>query len=167
MNGIIALAFWTSTFLNPEAPILEGVNRIHATGENTISVSEVWFQKEKIGSEVALSRSANYSFGPLQPVASISRTGQNAYWIGAGFANTINISEKYRLKLRFAPGVYFKGNDVNLGGWLMFNSEIGLERNITDKWSISIAFDHRSSGDLWSYNPGMETVKLRFSKKIQ
>jgi hypothetical protein len=167
LNGIIALAFWTSTFLNPEASILDGVNRVPAASEHTISVSEIWFQKETIGSEVALSRSANYSFGPLQPVASLSRTDQNAFWVGAGFANTINISEKYRLKLRFVPGVYAKGNDVNLGGWLMFNSEIGLERNISDHWSISIAFDHRSSGDLWSYNPGMETVKLRFSKKFQ
>ena len=43
-------------------------------------------------------------------------------------------------------------------------SRVGIFIN-TD-WKISLGYDHRSSGDIWEYNPGMETVKISFIKTL-
>ena len=61
------------------------------------------------------------------------------------------------------PGIYVKNSEEDLG-WIMFRSGIELEYSINNHWKISIGYDHRSSGDLWKYNPGMETIKLSISK---
>ena len=42
----------------------------------------------------------------------------------------------------------------------MFRSGIELEFKLDNLWNISFAYDHRSSGDIWKYNPGLETIKL-------
>ena len=55
---------------------------------------------------------------------------------------------------------------MDLGGWLMFRSGIELEYKIGKLWNMSIAYDHRSSGDLWKYNPGLETIRFSLSKNI-
>ena len=46
----------------------------------------------------------------------------------------------------------------------MFRSGIELEYEIHSDWKISFGYDHRSSGDLWDYNPGMETIKISLIK---
>ena len=46
----------------------------------------------------------------------------------------------------------------------MFRSGIELEYQIGNFWKISVAYDHRSSGDIWKYNPGLETVRFSLSK---
>ena len=74
--------------------------------------------------------------------------------------------DKIDLNFDFFPGIYFQNNEVDLGGWLMFRSGIELEYSLNSDWKISIGYDHRSSGDLWKYNPGMETIKLGISKTI-
>ena len=48
----------------------------------------------------------------------------------------------------------------------MFRSGIELEYQIGKLWNMSIAYDHRSSGDLWKYNPGLETIMYILSKNI-
>ena len=166
MNGVIAFAFWTSTLLSPETSLVDGLETIEAAGTNKLSYSQVWFQKEHIGSEIAFSTSTNYSFGPLQPIYSLSLTSHNGLWIGAGFSNTISLTDTLNAKFSFLPGIYSRGNDVDLGGWLMFKSGIGLEYEVKEKLAVTISFDHRSSGDIWAYNPGMETFQISLSKKI-
>jgi hypothetical protein len=166
LNGVIAFAFWTSTFLNPDASLVDGLETIDAAGTNKFSYSQVWFQKERIGSEIAFSRYTNYSFGPLQPIYSLSLTSHNGLWIGAGFSNTISLTDTLNAKFSFLPGIYSRGDDVDLGGWLMFKSGIGLEYEVKEKLAFTISFDHRSSGDIWDYNPGMETVQISLSKKF-
>jgi hypothetical protein len=166
LNGVIAFAFWTSTLLNTEASLIDGLKTIDASGMNKLSYSQVWFQKEHIGSEIALSTAANYSLGPLQPMYSLSLTSRNGLWIGAGFSNTIRLTDTLNAKFSFLPGIYSRGDDVDLGGWLMFKSGIGLEYEVKEKLAFTISFDHRSSGDIWAYNPGMETFQISLSKKF-
>ena len=48
----------------------------------------------------------------------------------------------------------------------MFRSGVHFSVNFSDVWRFSLGFDHRSSGDLWQYNPGMETFQLSLEKKI-
>ena len=73
------------------------------------------------------------------------------------FIKKVKLNDKFNLNFDFLPGVYLQNNEVDLGGWLMFRSGIELEYQLGNIWKISIAYDHRSSGDIWEYNPGLET----------
>ena len=61
-------------------------------------------------------------------------------------------------------GIYLKNQEVNLGGWLMFRSGIELGYHLTKDLVIAVGYDHRSSGDIWKYNPGMETIQFSLMK---
>ena len=93
-------------------------------------------------------------------------TDEGGLWLGSGFIRKINLIENIYINFDFFPGLYIQNDEENLGGWLMFRSGIELEYSINTDWNISIGYDHRSSGDLWEYNPGMETVRLSFSRSI-
>ena len=162
MNGIIAAAFWTSTLLNPISPLYEGINEGAIEPEYVVQISSTYFQNEHVGQEVGLYFSGKTKYGPLKPLFSASITNRGGLWIGAGFENTLNIMDNFSTSLTFMPGVYSQGGDEDLGGWLMFRSGIGIKYDHSDMISISIMYDHRSSGDIWDYNPGMETIQVKF-----
>ena len=104
-------------------------------------------------------------YGPLKPIFSASLTDQNGFWIGAGFENQLRIIDNISATFSFMPGIYSQGQEEDLGGWLMFRSGIGLRYDYSDQMGISIIYDHRSSGDIWDYNPGMETMQIKLFKK--
>ena len=161
---MIAFAFWGSTLITPDASILDGLTFREVPAFSQVGVSSVYFQREVIGSEVAFYSEENYAFGPLQPFLSASVTNDGGTWLGYGFVNSIQVTDEFGFRLKFAPGVYRPGQEVALGGWLMFKSGIEINYTMSD-WKFSLGFDHRSSGDIWDYNPGMETLQLSASKK--
>ena len=166
MNGILAAVFWSSTFLNTENSILNGLEIKESTEFETIGLSMLEFEKERSGYEIQYLIGTKRAFGPLQATSSFSITDRSAIWFGYGFTNTINISEKVGLKFNFIPGFYHSGNDVDLGGWIMFRSglEVGIEAG--SNFFLSISYDHRSSGDIWPYNPGLESIQIRLTKEL-
>ena len=101
---------------------------------------------------------------PLQRGQSLSITDQGGFWLGYGFIRKVKLNNNLSFNFDFFPGLYMKNSEEDLGGWLMFRSGIELEYTIDTDWKISIGYDHRSSGDLWDYNPGMETVKISLIK---
>ena len=103
-------------------------------------------------------------FGPLQRGRSISLTDQGGLWLGYGFIRKVELNDALNFNFDFFPGVYVKNNEEDLGGWIMFRSGIELEYSINTDWKISLGYDHRSSGDIWKYNPGMETFKISIIK---
>lgn len=163
MNGIIAAAFWTSAFLNPVSPLFDGIRDRQATADSSVQMSAVYFQREIIGEELGVSVTSDTAYGPLQPIFAGSVTETGSLWVGYGFLNEIPFLEGLSFKLTFIPGVYSKGNGEDLGGWLMFRSGVNLVYNLSEKYSLGLGYDHRSSGDIWAYNPGMETVNLQLS----
>ena len=167
MNGIIAAAFWTSTFFNPISPIYEGISARTVTPKSSVQISNTYFQNDHVGQEVGLSLSGKTQYGPLRPLFSGSITNRGGLWIGAGFENTLKIIDNLSASLTFMPGVYSQGGDKDLGGWLMFRSGIGMKYELSDIISISIDYDHRSSGDIWEYNPGMETIQIKFHNNFK
>ena len=166
MNGIIAAAFWASSLMNPHMPLSEGWDIRPSLGRQSTNFSIVQFQKENVGTEVGYSYISPVAFGPLQPIYALSVTDQKGTWIGGGFSNNFMLSDKEFLSLSFLPGVYIKGEDENLGGWLMFRSGIELGTYISSRWVVSVSYDHRSSGDLWAYNPGLETIQFRIGRLL-
>ena len=166
MNGILALTFWASSFIHPELPLTDGLAKRDVIGRQSLSFSAVQFQKEFIGSEVSFFQASPTSFGPLQPSFAASVTDEKGLWFGAGFTNIFTIQNNNFLSLSFLPGVYDKGEEEDLGGWLMFRSGVEVGHYMSSDWFVSFQYDHRSSGDIWAYNPGIETFQFRLGRLL-
>ena len=165
-GGIYAVLFAIATISSAENPIRNGFPNVFIDPYEKISFSMVEFQDKIIGSELQYSYYLNRKYGPVQPGYSVSITDEGGSWFGYGFIKKVNLFDDFNLNFDFFPGIYIQNNEVDLGGWLMFRSGIELEYEFGSLWNISIAYDHRSSGDIWQYNPGLETIKLSFSKNI-
>jgi hypothetical protein len=166
LNGIIASIFLASSVLHPTYPLTNGLEARVANEQNKFFFSKVEFQKAIISSEVGISKSQNIAYGPWQPVSMISITENGGVWGGYGIQTQIQLPYQMIIGFSFLPGVYAQSKEVDLGGWLMFRSGIELERHLSELWTISICYDHRSSGDLWEYNPGMETWQIRIGLSL-
>ena len=163
-GGIYAVLFSVSTILSFENPIKNGFPEGLAESYEKYSLSNVEFQNEIVGKEFQYSFYENKRFGPLQRGQSISVTDQGGIWVGYGFIRKVRLSNAFNFNFDFFPGVYLKNNEEDLGGWLMFRSGLELEYTIDPRWRVSLCYDHRSSGVIWEYNPGMETIKISVIK---
>ena len=165
-GGIYAVLFSISAILSYENPIKNGFPQSKTTSYIKHSLSAVEFQNKIVGQEVQYSFYENMKFGPLQRGRSISLTDQGGLWLGYGFIRKVKLNHALYFNFDFFPGVYVKNNEEDLGGWIMFRSGIEVEYSINTDWKISLGYDHRSSGDIWKYNPGLETVKFSIIKTL-
>ena len=165
-GGIYAVLFSISTILSYENPVKNGFPLSITESYVKHSISAVEFQNKFVGQEVQYSFYESKKFGPLQRGRSISLTDQGGLWLGYGFIRKVEFNHALNFNFDFFPGVYIKNNEEDLGGWIMFRSGIELEYSINTDWKISLGYDHRSSGDIWKYNPGMETVKISIIKTL-
>jgi hypothetical protein len=162
LNGLLAALFWTSALASPEEPLLNSIEVNHEVAFKSVGFSYLEFQKEIIGTEIQYINGHDFSYGPLQVISSVSATESGGIWVGSGFYNQIDLKKSAQIGFSFVPGIYFQGEEVDLGGWLMFRSGVELIFPIGQSNSISFSYDHRSSGDIWPYNPGLETWQIRF-----
>ena len=165
-GGIYAVLFSISAILSYENPIKNGFPESMTKSYIKHSFSAVEFQNKIVGQEVQYTFYGNKKFGPLQRGRSISLTDQGGLWLGYGFIRKVELNESLNFNLDFFPGLYVKNNEEDLGGWIMFRSGIELEYSINTNLKISLGYDHRSSGDIWKYNPGMETLKISIIKTL-
>ena len=129
---------------------------------DAVGYSRLEFQKNDIGQEVQILKSHKKTYAGMRSVSSISITDQGGLWFGHGFYNELRLNENLNIGLSFLPGIYARGKEVDLGGWLMFRAGVEFIIPVSLGSSISFSYDHRSSGDIWSYNPGLETWQIRF-----
>ena len=165
-GGIYAVLFSISTIVSYEKPLENGFPESVAKSYAKYTLSSVEFQNQIVGQEIQYSLYENKKFGPLQRGKSISITDQGGLWLGYGFIRKVGLNDLIDINFDFFPGVYIKNSEEDLGGWLMFRSGLEIEFNLNSEWTISVGYDHRSSGDIWEYNPGMETIKLSLSKRF-
>ena len=165
-GGIYAVLFSISAIISYENPIKNGFPQSITESYIKHSLSAVEFQNKIVGQEVQYSFYENKKFGPLQRGRSISLTDQGGLWLGYGFIRKVELNHAFNFNFDFFPGFYVKNNEEDLGGWIMFRSGIELEYSMNTDWKISLGYDHRSSGDIWKYNPGMETVKISIIKTL-
>ncbi len=165
MDGLYAVFFLISTLISSENPLANGFNQTEAEEYHKVSLSRVEFQNRVVGNETQYSYYLENKLGPLQPSYSISVTDQGGLWGGVGFIRKVRVNDHFDFNFDFYPGIYIRGMEEDLGGWLMFRSGVELDYKVNDYWNLSIGYDHRSSGDIWKYNPGMETLKFSLSKK--
>tara|TARA_Y200000002_G_scaffold295733_1_gene250232 strand:- start:268 stop:768 length:501 start_codon:yes stop_codon:yes gene_type:complete len=166
VNGLLAAIFWTSTVVSPQGSIVDSFSVRPADEFRGWSYSALEYQKEFVGIETQFDIGHDFSNGPLQRITSMSLTDDLGAWLGHGFYNEIGISEKYSLGFTFLPGVYHQADEVDLGGWIMFRSGVQLNYQVLDNFYLAISYDHRSSGDIWTFNPGLETWQIKFRTYI-
>ena len=161
MNGFLAAMFWTSTLITPDQLGLSNGEIEEPLPFNLAGYSRLEFQKDTIGQELQYVRGHDIFYGDLQAVSSFSITDQGGIWFGHGLYNELALNDIVSVGLSFIPGVYIQGDEVDLGGWLMFRSGLECILPINSTSSISISYDHRSSGDIWPFNPGLESWQVR------
>ena len=166
MNGTLAAIFFASSLLDPEVSLATSISQMESSPYRAAGLGQLEFQRKHIGSELNWISGGEISYGPLQRVTSFSLTDESGFWLGTGFTNPIKINDLFSFRFSFLPGVYIKGNEVDLGGWLMFRSVTAVELSLADDFVLSLAYDHRSSGDVWSYNPGLETWQFQLVRYL-
>ncbi|MDX8348668.1 acyloxyacyl hydrolase [Cognatiyoonia sp. IB215446] len=167
MDGTLAV-IWLLTSLGDmrinECPT-GCVARQDAPARLSIQVAEVIFQEEEIGQEIYVGYDASVRYGPFQPTYGASLTDEGAVWIGAGAKwTTRNLSSgPFFIETSFMPGFYARGDGPDLGGALHFRSALGAGYIFDNGATLTISYDHRSNGDIQSFNPGLETLSLRYA----
>lgn len=82
-------------------------------------------------------------------------------WAGAGFVLDAPVTDQLFVEASFMPGFYWEG-DRDLGHHVQFRSLIGLGWTLTPESALILSLDHISNAGLSDFNPGAETVALRY-----
>ena len=130
----------------------------------SIQAAGVQFNEDWLGSEIVLGYDFGRSYGPFQPMMSISATEQGDVWFGGGakWRQTLGQSDFF-VEGSFQPGIYIRGTGPDLGGNIHFRSALGLGYEFDNGGSVLMSFDHRSNGDFLPLNPGLETLSIQYS----
>jgi hypothetical protein len=126
-----------------------------------LSAGGVVFQDDGEGTEIAIRRDFGLRLGPFQPSLGLSIAAGGATWVGGGILYTVEGPLDLYFQGHVMPGVYLPGNGRDLGGAVQFRSGIELGYEAPSGLRVGLALDHRSNGDIRSYNPGLETLQLR------
>ncbi|WP_102226725.1 acyloxyacyl hydrolase [Acidimangrovimonas sediminis] len=110
-----------------------------------------------------LRRSGRWRFGLG---GAVSWDGAGDLWAGAGLVVRYEMKGWY-VEVSGMPGVYHVGSDAtDLGGPLEFRSLLGIGYRLTPTNAVMLEIHHRSSADIYSYNPGVNGVGLRFTQRF-
>jgi hypothetical protein len=82
-------------------------------------------------------------------------------WVGGGFVLDVPLSDAAFVEASFMPGFYHPG-DTELGGNLQFRSLVGVGWRVSPAGAVILSLDHMSNAGLEDFNPGTETVALRY-----
>lgn len=104
------------------------------------------------------------ALGPLQPVYGVSWSNRGEGWAGVGLAYTWQPArEGAFVRASIMPGLYRRGNGRDLGGAFNFRSGIDLGYAFAGGAAVTLSLSHRSNANIYSENPGMNTVSLGVS----
>ena len=120
------------------------------------------FLDDPRGEELYLRRDTDVAYGPFGISYGLSVTNRGALWVGAGIVQTFSFpGSPVYLEAHFMPGIYLRGDGVDLGGPINARAglELGLETDSGIRFGLSV--DHRSHGGIFKRNPGVETVQFR------
>jgi hypothetical protein len=122
------------------------------------------FDYRAVGADLYLRRDTGRAFGPFRIGYGLSVTSNASVWAGAGIVHTVRLPGRGAyLESHFMPGVYLRGDDVDLGGPVNVRAGVELGWEWDTGARIGLSIDHRSNGGLFEFNPGVETVQLRVS----
>lgn len=171
MDGRLAILFGVMSLFGDEYQSSGiQIDRGDISGHIVASAGPIQ-RKDGLGRfEYRLSYALPQKWGPFNKMVDFSITDAGGIWVGAGLYQQFDIDigePDIFVGFYFAPGLYFKGDDLDLGFPIEFRSGVEIGVRLENDWQISISYDHRSNGDIGLVNPGMETVQLRISKPFR
>jgi lipid A 3-O-deacylase len=88
-------------------------------------------------------------------------------WAGVGLSGNVDLGRKWFAEFSFFPGYYNAGSSATrLGSNIEFRTLIGLGYTVSDSAAVSVAIDHRSNAGLDDFNPGVNSVTLRWHRRF-
>jgi len=136
-----------------------------APAELEITGSALVFREETVGAELQVRHVGKWKYGPLRSVVGGSVSSKGDLWVGAGlkWQTSLNASDTLYAEFSTMPGVYMPGGGPDLGHTIEFRTAATLGMRLDNGANIAISLDHRSNADIADYNPGLETLGLRYT----
>ena len=99
-------------------------------------------------------------FGLNISVGSAIETDEDGdFWIGAGFAQSFDLTSKLRFEISLMPGFYKQAEGGTfMGHDLEFRTQIALSYDLGGDTRIGVAIEHKSNANIGSFNQGVETA---------
>ena len=102
--------------------------------------------------------------GPFGHAVGLSVAEDGETWVGFGQTWLWQPDRsKFYAELHAMPGLYMDNGGLDLGGPIEFRSGIELGYENKAGWRYAFSYDHRSNADIYSRNPGVETIQFRVS----
>ena len=143
------------------------LGRSETASRLAFSGGEVLERRAEPAAEVYLRYDLGHKRGPFGRVAGLSVGENGETWIGFGTTYEIALGDHAFVELHSMPGLYFDNGGFDLGGPIAFRS--GVEVGFEDRngWRYGLSYDHRSNAEIYSDNPGVETVQFRVSMPLK
>lgn len=171
-DGSIAILFWVLALGSAALDGFDGgadgwLERAAVTPYVVAAYAQTESEGIDTGAEARLSWYPGQSYGPVRPVVDLSVTEEGGTFVGAGLAWQRDVdlgSVPLFVGVEFVPGVWLRGDAPDLGGAFQVRSgvELGVRIAAWNDARVSVMLDHRSNGDLEFFNPGLESMSLRF-----
>ena len=84
-----------------------------------------------------------------------------------GISIDIPIGDHIIARPSFAPGLYGRGNGVDLGGTVQFRTGIELAWKFENGMRLGAEFYHLSNAGIYDENPGTESALLTFTLPLR
>jgi hypothetical protein len=96
----------------------------------------------------------------LRPWVGVTLTDADAWFAGAGFTYTFDVSPRTAISIGTGPVYYEKGDKWDLGFDLEFSSFIEAQRTLASGTWLGLRIGHISNAGLGRRNPGAETFSV-------
>jgi len=106
---------------------------------------------------------ASDKFWIFKPFGGLMGTSDGAAYAFAGVLVDIYFGNRVVLTPSFAPGLYYKGNGLDLGHAIEFRSGIELSYRFDDRSRLGIGLSHMSNASIGKTNPGQETIFITYA----
>ncbi len=107
----------------------------------------------------------NYIWRNLRPSVGAFVTDKSSYY---GYGNVaydffLTDAHSWHLTPDFGFGYYNKGDGKNLGGGFEFREGVTAGYKFQNGQGIGVAFHHMSNASIYSHNPGVELLTVRYT----
>ncbi len=100
----------------------------------------------------------------LGPHVGVSVTSDESFYVYAGTDRRIDLGRFWFLDASFATGFYEAGGGKDIGGALEFRSGFVVGRRLRNGSQVGLGFGHLSNSAYYRFNPGVNSLFLRWSK---
>ena len=101
----------------------------------------------------------------LSPTAGAMATAQGSLYVYGGFRCDLPLGKAWSLSPQWATGLYYYAGGRDLGGALEFRSGVELSRRLGARSRLGITLYHLSNANLYTRNPGSESVVLTYTAR--